>query len=76
MKTLNYQLLKINPILETLEDKPNCSYSSLVNSCCVKYIPTGEIIDIQSDTKDPKLLRIINFVDDNDLIVGDLFYIS
>jgi hypothetical protein len=76
MKILNYQVTKINPILETLKDKPNCSVSSFISSCCVKYIPTGEIIEIQSNTKDSKLLRIINFVDDNDLIVGDLFHIS
>lgn len=76
MKKFNYKVLEINNIVEPIEGKFNCTYQSYTKDCVIENQLTGEIIKIDNTTNDILLKKIINFVDDHDCIVGDVFNIK
>ena len=76
MKKFNYKVLEINNIVEPVEGKFNCTYQSYTKDCIIENQLTGEVIKINDDTNDVLLKKIINFVDNNDCIVGDEFNIK
>jgi hypothetical protein len=75
-KKFNYKVLEINNIVESIEGKFNCAYQSYTKYCIIKNQLTGDIIKINDDTNDILLKKIINFIDNNDCMVGDEFNIK
>ena len=76
MKKFNYKVLEVNHIIEPIKGKFNCTNQSWVKNCIVKNQFTGEIIKIDSNTNNINLKKIIDFIDNNDSIVGDEFNIK
>jgi hypothetical protein len=76
MKKFNYKVLEINNVIEPIEGKFNCTYSSYTKDCIIENQFTGEIINVSNDINDINLKKIINFIDDHDCMVGDEFNIK
>lgn len=70
-----YKVLEVNNKIENVNGHFNCNQSSYTISCTVKNIETDEVVIVNKDTNDDYLIRIIEIIDNNDLIVGDEFII-
>jgi hypothetical protein len=76
MKKFNYKVLEVNHVIESIKDKFNCTNQSWTKNCIVKNQFTGEVIKIDSNINSISLKKIIDFIDNNDSIVGDEFNIK
>lgn len=76
MKKFNYKVLEVNHVIEPIKGKFNCINQSWIKNCIVKNQLTKEIIKIDSNTNNISLKKIIDFIDNNDCVVGDEFNIK
>jgi hypothetical protein len=70
-----FKVLEVNNKIESVTDHFNCNQSSYTVSCTVKNIETNEIVTINEDSTDDFLIRIIEMIDNYDLVVNDEFII-
>ncbi len=54
----------------------NCNIQSCVDSCIVENLETGEIINVNEKTASGLKLKIIEKVENYDLLIGDEFKIK